>query len=82
MFKWIGEKVYNFVNNNLVLIFVLAGIGIVFAIIGHYGTMGFNWKWFLFFELPIYMFCGWAIYKTVRLFKKLTGNDRFRPNHY
>ncbi len=71
MFKWIGEKVYNFVNNNLVLIFVLAGIGIVFAIIGHYGTMGFNWKWFLFFELPIYLFCGWAIYKTVRLFKKI-----------
>ena len=71
MFKWIGEKVYNFVNNNLVLIFVLAGIGIVFAIIGHYGTMGFNWKWFLFFELPIYLFCGWAIYRTVRLFKKI-----------
>lgn len=71
MFKWIGEKVYNFVNNNLVLIFVLAGIGIAFAIIGHYGTMGFNWKWFLFFELPIYLFCGWAIYKTIRLFKKI-----------
>ena len=71
MFKWIGEKVYNFVNNNLVLVFVLAGIGIVFAVIGHYGTMGFNWKWFLFFELPIYLFCGWAIYKTVRLFKKI-----------
>lgn len=71
MFKWIGEKVYNFVNNNLVLIFILAGIGIIFAIIGHYGTMGFNWKWFLFFELPIYLFCGWAIYKIIRLFKSI-----------
>lgn len=70
MFKKIGEKVYNFVNEHLEWVFALAGIGIACALIGHYETMGFNWKWFLFFELPIYLFCAWAIYKTVKIFKK------------
>lgn len=71
MFKKIGEKVYNFVNKHLECVFILAGLGIVCAIVGHYGTIGFNWKWFLSFELPIYLFCAWAIYKTIKMFKKL-----------
>ena len=29
----------------------------------------FNWKWFLFFELPLYAFCGWALYKVFKLIK-------------
>lgn len=43
--------------------------GIICAIIGHYGTMGFNWKWFIFFELPLYLFCSWALYKAYKLYK-------------
>ena len=39
-------------------VLTLAFFGIAFAIIGHYGTIGFNWKWFVFFELPLYLFCG------------------------
>jgi len=30
------------------LVLTLGFSGILFAIIGHYGTVGFNWKWFLF----------------------------------
>lgn len=71
MFKWIGEKVYNFVNNNLGLVFALAIVGIILAVVGHYGTCGFHLGWFLFFELPLYIFCGWAIYKVVQIFKNI-----------
>ena len=45
--------------------------GIIFAIIGHYGTVGFNIKWFLFFELPLYLFCTWALYSGYKLYKKI-----------
>ena len=71
MFKWIGEKVYNFVNNNLGFVFALAIVGIILAVVGHYGTCGFNIWWFLLFELPLYIFCGWAIYKVVQIFKNI-----------
>ena len=50
-------------------VLTLAFFGIVFAIIGHYGQMGFNWKWFAFFELPLYLFCSWALYKAYQLYK-------------
>jgi hypothetical protein len=46
-------------------------IAIVMAIIGHYGTMGFNLKMFLFFELPLYIFCGWALYTALKIFIKI-----------
>jgi len=51
-------------------VLTLAFFGITFAIIGHYGTMGFNWKWFCFFELPLYLFCIWALYSAYKLYKK------------
>jgi hypothetical protein len=50
-------------------VLTLAFFGIAFAIVGHYGTMGFNLKWFLFFELPLYLFCGWALFKVYKLYK-------------
>lgn len=50
-------------------VLTLAFFGITFAIVGHYGTMGFNLKWFLFFELPLYLFCGWALFKVYKLYK-------------
>jgi hypothetical protein len=50
-------------------VLTLAFFGIAFAIVGHYGTMGFNLKWFLFFELPLYLFCGWTLFKVYKLYK-------------
>jgi len=52
------------------LVLTLAFFGILFAIVGHYGTIGFNLKWFLFFELPLYLFCIWALYGAYKLYKK------------
>jgi len=49
----------------------LAFFGITFAIVGHYGTIGFNIKWLLFFELPLYLFCTWALYKAYKLYKMI-----------
>jgi len=71
MFRWIAEKVYNFVNNNLNLVFAFAIVGIIFAIVGHYGSCGFHLGWFLFFELPLYIFCGWAIYVIIKMLKNI-----------
>lgn len=45
-------------------------IGVSCALIGHYGQMGFNWKWFLFFELPLYSFCIWALYGAYKIYKR------------
>ena len=44
-------------------------IAIIFLIIAHYGLMGFNWKWFLFFEFPLYCFIFWAFYATYNIYK-------------
>ena len=65
-----GEQLHKFISNGgWISILVFAFFGILFAVVGHYGTMGFNWKWFLFFELPLYAFCGWALYKVFKLIK-------------
>jgi len=52
-------------------VLTLAFFGITFAIVGHYGTIGFNIKWLLFFELPLYLFCTWALYKAYKLYKMI-----------
>ena len=65
-----GEQLHKFISNGgWISILVFAFFGILFAVVGHYGTMGFNWKWFLFFELPLYAFCGWALHKVFKLIK-------------
>ena len=57
-----GEFLHkNFEDFTKPFVLTLAFFGIVFAIIGHYGTMGFNWKLFVFFELPLYLFWGVGI---------------------
>lgn len=74
----IGNKVYACVNKNLQFIFAVALFGIVFAVIGHYGTMSFNLKWFLFFELPLYAFLIWAVcsvWRTYSNFKNKSKNN-------
>lgn len=70
LFKLIGEKIhYGISNGGWVTVLVFAFIGIAFAIIGYYGTVGFNWKMFLFAELPLYLFCAWALSKVFKLIK-------------
>ena len=68
MFERLGKKVAYIVENYMEFIFVLAALGIIFAVIGHYGTCGFNWKMFLFFELPLYLFLAWAIYASCQMY--------------
>lgn len=46
---WIGKKVTYIVENYLLALVILAVLGIISAIIGHYGQVGFRWKWFVFF---------------------------------
>ena len=62
-------------------VLTLAFFGIAFAIIGHYGTMGFNWKWFVFFELPLYLFCGWTLYATYKLYKRSKDISKYNKEH-
>lgn len=67
--KWIGEKVYAWVNRNLPVMMGIAIVGIVCDVIGHYGQMGFNLTWFLFFELPLYLFLLWATYSVLTTYR-------------
>ncbi len=70
--NWLHVHFEDFTKPFVITLFI---IGISCAIIGHYGTMGFNWKWFIFFELPLYLFCGWALYKTYKLHKLIKNNN-------
>ena len=58
-------------------VLILAFFGIMFAVVGHYGEMGFNWKWFCFFELPLYLFCIWALYAGYKLYKRATEIHKY-----
>ena len=65
-----GKKIHNFLSKGgWITVLVVAFLGIFLAIVGHYGTMGFNWKWFVFFELPLYVFCAWALSNVFKLIK-------------
>lgn len=75
LFK-IGKFLHNhFEDFTKPFVLTLAFFGIVFAIVGHYGTMGFNLKWFLFFELPLYLFCIWALHAAYKLYKMTKRDD-------
>lgn len=69
--SWIGKRVVYIVENYLLALIILAALGIILAIIGHYGKMGFNWRWFVFFELPLYLFLFWASCECIKMYKKL-----------
>jgi hypothetical protein len=71
--KYIGLPLKRWIEDfgGLEVIMVLGAIGIICAIIGHYGTLGFNWKFFVFFELPLYGFCGWAIWNIIKMYKHI-----------
>lgn len=70
IFMKVGEFLHkHFEDFTKPVVLTLAFFGILFAIVGHYGTLGFNWKWFVFFELPLYLFCIWALYKAYKIYK-------------
>lgn len=59
-----------------IFIFFVALLGIFFACMGFYWTVGFNLKWFFCLHLPIFLFCTWALWKAVRMyFKFLKDKD-------
>lgn len=78
MFYKIGKFLHeNFDDFTKPVVLSLFSVGIVCAVVGHYGVMGFKWKWFLFFDLPLYIFCGWALwsgYKLYRESRRRSGN--------
>lgn len=70
-----GEKFYNkftdfLTNGGGYALFIIALFGIALAVISHYYLLGFNLMWFLFFELPLYIFCGWALWKAYLMYKR------------
>lgn len=65
-----------FMNGGMGLVFGLALFAMLLAIVGHYGQMGFNWKWFVFFELPLYSFCAWALYKAFKVWNEINNGRR------
>ena len=73
--KNLNDKLYNAFNKFLTdmeggyLIFGVAIVAIIFAIIGFHGTTPFNWKWFVFFEIPLYGFCIWALWQAFKMYK-------------
>ena len=52
------------------VVVILAIFGLACAIVGHYGQMGFDWRWFLLFELPLYLFCMWALWSALKMYKE------------
>ena len=70
LFKLIGEKIHSYISNGgWISVLVIAFLGILMAVVGYYGTVGFNWKMFVFAELPLYTFCIWALSKMFKLIK-------------
>lgn len=72
----IGNLLHKFIHDGgWVTLLIFAVIGILAAIVLHYSLMGFNWKWFVFFE-TLYGFCGWALYNVFKTIKKYQNNEQ------
>ena len=71
--KTIGNLLHKFIveKRGWIVILIIAFLGILSAIVSHYSLMGFNWKWFVFFEMPLYGFCGWAFYNVFKTIKRI-----------
>ena len=68
----IWRKLLNFIKNGgWLTILIIAFFGIATAIVSHYAIMGFDLKWFIFFEIPLYTFCGWAFYNVFKTIKRI-----------
>lgn len=82
-FKNIGDKFYlkftDFLNTGGgYVLFVIALVAIAMAVVSHYYLLGFNLMWFLFFELPLYIFCGWALWKALKIYNQtLSDHEKY-----
>ena len=79
-FKNLGDKFYNNFTEFLktgggYFILAVALVAIAMAVISHYYLLGFNLMWFLFFELPLYIFCGWALWKALKIYKQTLSDQ-------
>ena len=67
-----GKRIHEFVGcGGWKEIVVIAILGFLAATVSHYWKLGFNWQAFLCFEIPLYAFCGWALYNAYRMFKRI-----------
>lgn len=74
--KKLNKTIHNFIKNGgWITVLMIAFFGILSAVVSHYSLMGFNWKWFVFFEMPLYGFCGWAFYNVFKTIKKFQNNE-------
>jgi hypothetical protein len=68
----IWRKLHNFIKNGAwITILMIAFLGILSAVISYYSILGFDWKWFIFFEMPLYVFCGWVFYNVFKTIKRI-----------
>lgn len=75
--KKFSRKLHKFITEGgWITILMFAFFGIASAIVSHYAIMGFNWKWFVFFEIPLYVFCGWAFYNVFKTIKQFKNNEQ------
>lgn len=59
------------------VIFILAIVAIALATVGFYWGNGFDWRWFLFLHLPVYIFCCWGMCTAFKEYRKfLKSRDR------
>lgn len=59
------------------IVCAIAVIAIIMAIVGHYGSMGFNLKYFLCIDIPLYCFSIWALYMAIKIFKQYRQFQRY-----
>ena len=67
-------------NGGGYVIFLFALVAIIFAIVGFYGQNGFDWKWFVFFHLPLYIFCAWALWQAMKMYRSTLKDIEERKN--
>lgn len=90
LFKNFGDKFYLKFTDFLesgggYTLFVIALVAIAMAVVSHYFLLGFNLMWFLFFELPLYIFCGWALWKALKTYNETLADieerEKERKSH-
>jgi len=93
--KSFSEKLYEkmnkfFQNGGMIAVFILAGFGIGASIFGHYGTLikknAIDWRWVVFFDVPLYAFCAWALFSAIKMYvdwkKRAYGDSTDITSHY
>ena len=64
--KKIAKYVFDFINaGGWRCVLVLGFFGIVLSVIALYGKCGFDWFRFIFADIPLFLFCIWALYNGV-----------------